>query len=276
MLSAQAAYAVGAPTYSRRYKTSRSAVLSSLIATLYFIFVNYVSENLVSTELSNFALLLAFAAALARVPSQPTLYTGHREVLNRRGSSFLSWITFSYGFLHRSSAANLPEKLSLQHVPAVDFGLRAKTLHHRFRRVGNGAVLWLQLTRLCIRPLLLQWIFVLVKSLSEFGSRYALFNLLRCMENNAMPTRNNEVWKWTGLMSLGLLLGAIADAWLLWTTAGVLYSSLASVLQTIVLEKFMRKEVGNGETQKDKTKDKQGKAHLARNTMFQDTCVFKL
>ncbi|KAJ6781783.1 hypothetical protein PWT90_08506 [Aphanocladium album] len=271
LLSAQAAYAVGASTCTRRYTISRAAVLGSLIATLYFIVVIYNTENYFWRELPNLAILLVFAAALACVPCQPTLYTGDREVLNRQGSSLLSWITFSYGFLHRSSAAKLPGKLTLEHVPAVNHHLRAKILHDRFRRVGNGASLWLQLGQLCLKPLVLQWFFVLAKSLSEFGSRYSLFNLLRCMEDNRHPINNRELWKWTGMMSSGLFFGALADAWLLWTTAGILYGSVDSVLQAMVLEKFMRKEVGNGESKKDKLKSSEGKAQAASNAMFKET-----
>ncbi|KAJ3482707.1 hypothetical protein NLG97_g7498 [Lecanicillium saksenae] len=182
LLSAQAAYVVQASTCTGRYKISQSAILSSVIATICFILTKNGRENLMRNGLLNCGLLLGFAAALARVPSQPTLYKADREILNRHGSSLLSWFTFSYGFLHRSSAANLPEKLSLQSVPAVDFELRAKTLH-----------------------------------------------------------------------------------------AGILYDSLNSVLQTIILDKFMRKEVGNGESPKDNAESKHSKAAPAHNATFQDT-----
>lgn len=264
MLATQVARATTASTCVRRYQVSRSVIVSSTIAASHGLF--FVSE--IGTL--NTALLLFLGATLACVPNSPIVYLGHSEVVNRHGASFLSWVTFSYSFLHRKSSTDLPQKLNLHHVPALDSELRAKALHNKFRDVGKGANLWLQLGRPCLRPLLLQWSFVLLKSLSEFGSRYALFNLLRCLENNVRQEAGSEPWQWVAFLFSGLLLGTVADAWLLWITAGVLYGSLESALQTLVLEKFMRKEVASSQSEDADAKSGQ-KSPAGNNAMFKDT-----
>ncbi len=182
---------------------------------------------------------------LSCVPSKPEIYLHNAAVMNRNGASLLSWITFSYGFLHQTSTARLPPKLSLDHVPAVDSSFRTETLRKRFGHVRADDRIWLRLLRFCQGPLALQWSFVLLKAIAEFGSRYALFNLLQGMENNDAPGNKSELWKWVVVMFLGMLSGAVADSWLNCVTSGVLHSTVVSALDALVLGKMMRRENTN-------------------------------
>lgn len=262
----QIAYTSVAPSLLQRYKASRGAALSSCIATVYCLHLLSGTETW-KYEVPKLVLLPLLAATLADVPSLPVVYLGGVEVINRHGSSVLSWLTFSYGFLHSKSAASLPAKLRLQDVPALDIGLRAKTVRDRLGDVGRSTRLWHQLIRFCLKALLLQWSFVLLKSLAEFGSRYALFNILRGMEDTAVHASGRELWGWVGIMFLGLLFGALADTWLHWTTTGILHVSVASALESLVLEKFMRKENRTGASQGPGIKPGQS----SEGTLFKDT-----
>lgn len=139
------------------------------------------------------ALALTFAA-LTSVPKGPVKYLQGQEVLNRRGVSFLSWITFSYGFLHRASANRLAQKLSLQDVPVVDCKLRTRTLRAAFGDTLHVTRLWLRLVRFCFRPLLLHWALVLLRAASEFGCRYALFKFLSRLDTISNPAADKTTW----------------------------------------------------------------------------------
>ncbi|OAA79643.1 ABC transporter, transmembrane domain, type 1 [Akanthomyces lecanii RCEF 1005] len=204
------------------------------------------------------------AIILSCVPKKPKIYLQNTAVVNRNGASLLSWITFSYGFLHQKSTARLPAELSLDNVPAVDSSFRTETLRKRFGDVRAGDRIWLRLLRFCQGPLLLQWSFVLLKAIAEFGSRYALFNLLKGMENNDAPGSNSELWKWVGVMLLGMLSGAVADSWLYWVTSGVLHATVVSALDALVIGKMMRRENMNDSNEKPDKSSNSGE-------MFRDT-----
>lgn len=265
LISIQVAFTYSAKSCSERYKLARATALSSAVVFIYALSAASVNET-GPHELAKIGLLAMLAMILSCVPSKPKIYRNNSAVVNRNGASLLSWITFSYGFLHQKSTSRLPAKLSLDHVPAVESSFRTETLRKRFGKVAAGERIWLRLLRFCQGALVLQWSFVLLKAIAEFGSRYALFNLLQGMENEDLPGGNSELWKWVGVMLLGMLSGAVADAWLHWVTSGVLHSTVVSALDAMVIGKMMSRENANNSNENSDKSSSSGE-------MFRDTYV---
>jgi hypothetical protein len=199
------------------------------------------------------------------------LYYQGQEVVNLNGCSILSWLSFTFGFLHQNSASYLPAKLSLSDVPTPYHQLRAKSLRERFKASEKGAKLYIQLFKSCFRLLVLEWALVFCKAVAGFGSRYALYRLLQCLEHGMNSVRERESWVWTGAMGGCLLAEALADAWLFWISAGVLYNTATASLQTLIFEKMMRKQYTqstvNGEGDTDDSKSSPSTTDM----MFNDT-----
>lgn len=194
LISIQVTFTYSAQSCSERYELARATALSSVITFVYAL--SAASAKVTGPhELAKIGLLAVLAIILSCVPSKPKIYRKNSVVVNRNGASLLSWMTFSYGFLHQKSTARLPAKLNLDQVPALDSSFRTETLRQRLGKVGAGERVWLRLLRFCQGAFVLQWSFVLLKAIAEFGSRYALFNLLQGMENEDAPGGNSELWK---------------------------------------------------------------------------------
>ena len=215
-------------------------------------------------------LLLSFLS----IPKRPTVYYQGQEVVNLNGCSNISWLSFTFGFLHQTNAANLPAKLQLSDVPTPCYQLRAKPLREQFQASGKGTKLWVQLFKSCFRLLIIEWTLVVCKAISEFGSRYALYRLLQCLERDMNSVREKGSWAWAGAMG-GCLLGEVlADTWLFWISSGVLYNTATVSLQTLIFEKMTRKQHTKSTTNGESNDHGSQSSPSTTDMMFNDTYGF--
>lgn len=108
LISIQVAATYSAKVCSERYRLARSAVLSSAIALIYALCAASAKET-GPHQLAKIGILAMLAIILSCVPSKPEIYLHNAAVMNRNGASLLSWITFSYGFLHQNPPLFSPQ-----------------------------------------------------------------------------------------------------------------------------------------------------------------------
>lgn len=133
------------------------------------------------------------------LPRRPIVFFNGKQVDQENGAPILDRLTFSWSPFHQSRAA-ISETIDLHDLPDVSHKLRARTLKDRFNNTLGGKVgeliLWKQLLRTLRRQLIHQWLLIFLKATSEFGSRFALYRLLQCLELSSLPKGNSLALTW--------------------------------------------------------------------------------
>jgi hypothetical protein len=190
---------------------------------------------------------LVVLLACASLPRRPMVFFQGNRVDHEHGASILARLSFSWGPFHQTWAGGIPEKIGLRDLPAVAHNLRVRTLERRFRNKAGKAVLWRQIFRTFLARLIRQWLLVLLKALSGFGSRFAFHQLLECLESRLV--RGSEAWMWVIGLGFGLLAETIVGGSLSWFTQMKLEMPVIALLNALVFEKTTRRQLVHGKSQ---------------------------
>lgn len=202
------------------------------------------------------AVALYMLCVFMSLPRRPSVYFRGKPVDEANGASLLSKLTFTWCHLHRPGAG-IPAQIHLQDLPVVAHKLRAQTLQERYQTRASGSSLWRQIMAMFLPEFLHQWLLVLLKALSEFGTRLVLYGLLKHLERGTEDV--HMLWMCASGLSVGLLAEAIVKGWLTWVTHMKLEMPIIVLLNTLVFDKMLRKQLANGtqQSQSEGTLDKQ-------------------
>jgi hypothetical protein len=203
---------------------------------------------------SAFVSLLAFLS----FPRRPVVYSKGNKIIHEKGVSVLGWLLFSWG-LHPEHGS-LPATLAFSDLPRIGYNQSAQGVRKRFDAGDHTKPLWKQLTRVCLGPLVLQWILVLLEALSEFLIRFAMHHLLQSLEITS--SRESRVWAWVALIAVGQLGETAADSWGGWIGHTKLQLPTLALIQSLIFEKMMRTYAQDDPTDGGKNRD-----HTAPNPM---------
>lgn len=183
--------------------------------------------------------LLAIILAGLSIPRRPLVFCQGRPVDCELSVSFWSRLTFSWGPFHGSRSA-IPKQMRMEDLPEVGHSCRVNTWKQLLPVGEDKQVHLLRQLMTTFCPILTtQWSLVLITSLSQFGSRFALFQLLQCLEDQEKSSSTALLWV-VGL-GLGLLVETFSHSWLIWFTQMRLQIPIEGLLKSLVLEKLTRR-----------------------------------
>lgn len=188
--------------------------------------------------------------------------------------SLLDTLFFSWSPFHRAA---VPDTIQLQDLPDVAHHTQAQTLAQRFKsKKGNGS-LWKQLALTFTTPLLQQLLLVLFKALSQFGGVVILHRLLQQLEGHSAPSHGSSPWVFVLGFGLALMLETIMVNWLTWVTQMRLQMPIIALLNTLLFEKNMRKQLMHEESSRQVKDGKDKSQHLLPSSLTDmisnDRCV---
>lgn len=126
-------------------------------------------------------------------------------------------------------------------IPDIGHLARVQTLKQQFQQKVKGKdKLWKQFLLAFLTEMAQQCLLVLVNALSEFGSRFALFKLLQCLEN---ATNTGKTLIWVVLMGAGLLIETVSTSWVIWVSQMRLHLPAEQMLKTFIFEKSTRRQL---------------------------------
>lgn len=252
LMSVQALIVSLEPSFRQRYahgiRLSSSAAISFLCLLDRENFMH--SGRLEVIWLQVGSLLAVFLAGLS-IPRHPSVLYQGLKVDREFSVSFWSRLTFSWGPFHASGSI-IPGSMKMADLPEVGHASRVATLKEIWTAAGTNKPvhLWRHLMRAFFPTLIIQWSLVLVYSASQFGSRFALFRLLQCLEIEGQPSNSAPFWV-VGL-GVGLLVETLSNSWLIWFTQMRLQIPIEGLLKSLIVEKLTRRPpaVAKGRMQK--------------------------
>jgi hypothetical protein len=139
---------------------------------------------------------------------------------------FFSWIRF------------FPEINKVEDLPEDPVSRRTRTIKDSFHRTAGTGALWRRLVRANRWQLLCQISMVLLKSVSQFGTRYALHQWLVRLEG----VSGTAFEKWLCIIGLGagLIADGVTSGWLTWFTHMWMASTTTCLLKCLLFEKLTR------------------------------------
>lgn len=146
-------------------------------------------------------------------------------------TSVISLLCFSW-------VSSLPGLKRVDDLPKVPLGRRTRTIRDNFHAKAGDGALWMKLARTHRWNFLIQGLLVFIKSLSQFGTRFALHQLLVRLEE----VSGSSLEKWLCVIGLGVgLVGdGITSGWLTWFTQMWMSSTTTSLLRSLLFEKSTR------------------------------------
>ncbi|KAL7790293.1 ABC transporter [Trichoderma ceciliae] len=168
---------------------------------------------------------------------------------NEYNTSILSKLFFSWSPFHGDA---VPDKIELQDLPDVAHHTRTQTLVDLFKQreeKSRKKSLWKQLAQTFLAPLVQQWLLVLFKALSQFGSVLALHRLLRQLEDRLAHINGSGPWTSVIWLGFALMVETTTANWLTWVTQMRLQMPIIALLNTLIYEKNMRRQLICGDAQ---------------------------
>lgn len=183
---------------------------------------------------------LSILFGLGSLHRRPAVFLDSSPVDQETTVSLLAMLSFSWYPFHRTGIG-YPDSLDLQDLPAVASNLRARNLRAAFGSRERSSRLWKRLIGTFWVRLGQQLLLVVVKVVSEFGSRLALHRLLQALEKPALDA--SEARLWVLLLGVALTFDAIAGGWLAWITQMKLQMPIIALLKALIFEKMTRRQI---------------------------------
>ncbi len=232
LLAVQALAISVEPGVTKRFKNGIFCAASSVIVLL------SMTSAAVQMQLSisdvpwpqMFAAFLQAVACLS-LPQRPQAAVDGEEFAEEHAASIISLMCFSW-------VSFLPGLKTVDDLPKVPIGRRIRTLRGHFHSEAGQGALWKKLVRTNRWRLLFQGLLVFLKSLSQFGTRFALHQLLVRLEGTTGTTL--EKWLCVAGLGAGLAADGITSGWLIWFTQMLMSSTTTNLLKSLLFEKSTR------------------------------------
>lgn len=247
LMSAQAFILSLEPGFQKRYmhgiRLSCSAAISLQCILYRQVFMHDGRPDVIWPRVGS--LSAVFLAGLS-IPRQPSVLHQGLQVDRESSVSFWRRLTFSWGPFHASGSV-IPENMKMADLPEVGHASRVTTLKKIWTPAGAGKPvhLWRQLMRAFFPTLVTQWLLVFISSASQFSSRFALYRLLQCLENQGKPPSSAPFW--VAGLGIGLLFETLSNSWLIWFTQMRLQIPIEGLLKSLIVEKLTRRPLAAGE-----------------------------
>lgn len=198
-------------------------------------------------------LLVAFMS----LPRRPTLFVNGQPVDGQYSVSAISRYTFVWGgdllaFARANKGLDLPD------LPVLDQHVRAKDLQQRFDRIKKRSRLWKSIYMSHASVFMMVYVLVVISSAAQFAPQYAMYNLLKLLEQRAQGTSVALIaWAWVFGLGFAMIVSSWIESWLFWTVWSKIGISMRVELSALIFMKAMRRKdvkgVGKSKTQaKDK------------------------
>ncbi|PQK14607.1 hypothetical protein BB8028_0005g01380 [Beauveria bassiana] len=201
--------------------------------------------------------LLAILAGSLSIPRRPSVSHRGQQVDRELSVSFWDRLTFSWGPFPASRSA-IPDNMRMEDLPEVRYSSRVTTSKQLLARVDESVHLWRQLSRAFLPALIIQWLLAFLTAAAQFGSRFALFKLLRCLEGSEKSSNTAKLWV-LGI-GMGLLVETFSQNWLIWCTQMRLQIPIQGLLKSLVVEKLTRSPLAAGKGSLPKEGEKAAEA----------------
>ncbi|EGX88534.1 ABC bile acid transporter, putative [Cordyceps militaris CM01] len=246
LLSVQALILSLEQRFQQRYAHGFRLGSSAALCLLWILYrAAAVQEGRSEAPWSEIGSLLAVFLASWSIPRRPVVFRQGLQVDSELSVSFWSRLAFSWGPFHASRSA-IPHKIQMDLLPEVSHSSRVARWKPIWTstRGDNSVHLWKQLMRAFLPTLIVQWCLAFASAASQFGSRFALFKLLQCLEKHGQPS--NSASAWVAGLGTGLLIETLSHSWLIWFTQMKLQIPVEGLLKSLVVDKLTRRPLAPG------------------------------
>ena len=199
---------------------------------------------------------LALVSLLSSVAIQrrPEIYRDGRPVNGEHTVSAFGKITFAWSNAVLTFARK-NKSLSLEELPVLSHYVMSDYLQRRFNQTKGQSKLW----KLCFYNfrwvLVGQLIMVIAIGISQFGPAYAMYNLLKLLEQREEGERVAiTAWAWVFGLGLTMIVASLIESWLYYSVWADLGIPMRAMLSSLVFMKATRrKDVKGVSKAKDKT-----------------------
>lgn len=224
---------------SRPTKRFTLATSSALSVTLIFVESTYRQNWLeILTSLSTLVALLS-------LQRRPVVFHQGHAVDQEYGVSALERYSFSWA----SDVFSLAKVglLSIRNLPSLGHHMRIRTLKTQYA-ADDSPKLWVQLVRTFGYRIVQQWVLIALKALCSFGSRFAIYQLLRTLELGKSPAHGTAQDEsaisvasfWALVLGLSLIMDSVVGTRLAWLTETRLAIPVTALLNALIFEKSTR------------------------------------
>lgn len=159
-----------------------------------------------------------------------------------------------YSFSWASDIFNLAKAgpLSIRSLPSLGHHMRVRTLKAQYA-AHDSPKLWVKLVTTFGYQIVQQWVLIALKALCSFGSRFAIYQLLRTLElgkSLAYGTAQDEsaipvASFWALALGLSLIMDSVVGTRLTWLTETRLAIPVTALLNALIFEKSTRLQISH-------------------------------
>ena len=200
------------------------------------------------------ALALVSLSSSGNIRRRPEIYRDGQPVDGEHTVSALGRITFSWS----NAVLKFARKnrgLSLEELPVLSQFVTSDYLQKRFNKTKGNSRLW----KLCFYNF--RWVLaghllmIIIIGISQFGAPYAMFNLLKLLEQREEGERvATRAWAWVLGLGFSMIFTSLVESWLYYSVWADLGIPMRAMLSSLVFMKATRrKDVKGVSKAKDKT-----------------------
>ncbi|MCJ1379910.1 hypothetical protein MMC17_003013 [Xylographa soralifera] len=173
---------------------------------------------------------------------RPAIFTDGQPVDAEFTVSIFSRFTFSWADPILTFARK-NKSLGLEDLPRVSQFMRARFLQAKFNSHNSKSRLWRQVIYNFRFAFLQQFILIVTIGVTQFGPQYAMFNLLKLLEQRSEGTQVAAVaWAWVFGLGLFMFITSLLESWLFWIVWSHLGLPIRAMLSILIFMKSTRRK----------------------------------
>lgn len=192
--------------------------------------------------LAQAVLALATALALVSFARRPTVYQDEKPVDAQFTVSALSRYSFTWAS-PTLNHARTHQTMELEELPKLPAYIQSSFLEEQYMTSSQKKRLWKSILYHFRWPFFRQNILILAVGVAQFAPQFAMFNLLKLLENRTAGAQVATVaWAWVIGLGLTMIVSSWIESWLFWTIWSELGVPIQSLLSILVFTKATRRK----------------------------------
>ena len=175
-------------------------------------------------------------------PRRPAVFKDGMAVDAQYTGSALGRYTFTWG-ADLLAFSKVNQGLDMKDLPRLAHYTRSENLQARFNGLKKRDRLWKQMIVAFGSAFVQQYLLVSITSVTQFAPQFAMFNLLKLLEQRSEGASIAAVaWAWVFGLGLSLLISSWIEAWLFWIIWSDLGIPMRSMLSALIFMKSTRRK----------------------------------
>ena len=176
------------------------------------------------------------------IPRRPLVSEDGKPIDRQYTVSAFSRYTFSWANQILNFARS-NKGLNLTDLPSLNLGSRAGYLEHQFITMKKRDRLWKSIFFAHAATFIEQWVLVSVQSAIQFAPQFAMFNLLKLLEQRSTGASIDGIaWAWVVGLGLSMVVASWIEAWVFWITWSCLGLPVRFEMSAMIFSKAMRRK----------------------------------